>query len=280
LIHIFLALAGSTEIDLGLDPTIKCIRMDTTILENSPVEFEGIYSKASFREPYAGRHLRGSSTWRRFSFPSDPRTYHITVRGEDGQEHTFETIRLTSDSGATRIYSHGTRIWEVFDINDPLKKSRVLKDTWIQTDKALEGSVVKEICDRLHGQPEKLKNLPSVLMHGAVYLSGNNIDHIFDPTRRGLVWSTRDRLPLIEERDGFSFFSPTVPKEPTVSLGIYGGRFGDNRAMSNFDHEIKTKDISRRHWRLVYTDSPGIPFHDLVTYDQILTALTGALQGQ
>jgi hypothetical protein len=212
-----------------------------------------------------------------FAFPSDQRTYHITVRGKGGEERIFETVRLLSDSSATYLYSHGTRVWEVFDIKDPLKERRVLKDTWVRARDMPEGDVVEEIRERLGDQPEKLEHLPSILMHGVVRFSDGSLDDIFRLSRRGVDWPKRERLPLVEgEDDGeLSFFSATLPMKRKAVRDSWE----DVSTYLMFAYPVRTPDVSRRHWRLVYADPPGIPFHDLKNYDQMLLALHGALQG-
>jgi hypothetical protein len=281
LIHIFLALAGSTEVDLGLDPTIKCIRMNSKSPVNQSPSYEDMDAKAFRCNLHTHRLLQGTNwiTSRDFTFPSDQRTYHITVREEDGSERTFETIRLISDSSATSIYSQGTRIWEVFDIKDPLRESRVLKDSWIGVNKNPEGAIIKEIRDRLHSQPEKLEHIPSILMHGPVTFPNNKADDLSHLIRRGIYWPRR-RLPLIEESDGFSFYSSNLTMQCKLPRNFHGGTIYDKQAELNLCRLTKTRDIPRRHWRLVLANPPGIAFHNLTTYDQMLTALIGALHGQ
>ncbi|PVF99594.1 hypothetical protein CPB86DRAFT_281951 [Serendipita vermifera] len=258
LIHILLALGGSTEIDLGLDPTIKCI-------QRNPMTGEKVSSSTE--------HADGKA-----SIPPAERTYHITVTPGEATEWIFETVRLLSDSSVTSIYSHGTRVWEVVEVGDPLKEKRVLKDSWPEANTKPEGDIVEEIHGRLKNQPEKLDHLPSILNHGTVHFSNIGADDTSDLIRRGLIWVERKRLPLLETFDGCSLYSSGLPVKRKNPPLFDRGEFDNKREYLNHERLTEAKDIPRQHRRLVHAESPGIAFNNLINYDQILTALAGALQ--
>ncbi|CAG8676186.1 6362_t:CDS:2, partial [Acaulospora colombiana] len=199
LIHIFLALASSTEIDLGFDPTIKYICNHITLSEGPSVpnsrSIETGPAESSRKETQSSGYV----------LPAKQRVYHILVKAEEGVEHTFETVRLLSSYSAKVTRSHGTRVWEVFDINDPSKRRRVLKDTWYKRDKTPEPKILRDIRARLQNKPEDLVYLPEVLMHGALWTikSSHSIpgNHLQGPMADPTLGIPR-----------------TVPEEPSGSL--------------------------------------------------------------
>ncbi|PVF92586.1 hypothetical protein CPB86DRAFT_819505, partial [Serendipita vermifera] len=259
LIHIFLALAGSTEIELGFDPTVKCVGI-RSITPEAHSTLDGETDQEEARSDASGHDQRSHSS--EHSLPIEERGYHILVRDEEGDEHTFETVRLISDRSARIVRSNGTRVWEVFDINDPSRTRRVLKDTWCKKGKTPEGEIVKDIRSCLQNEPESLLHLPEVLMHGAVHLSKDTIDEVFESTHRKTNRAHNRRRTIIGERNRFSFYSP---KPLTRMMDQEGGR-------------CDTRDTLRYHWRLVYVGSPGIAFSDIKQYDGMLLALIDALK--
>ncbi|PVF91348.1 hypothetical protein CPB86DRAFT_745741 [Serendipita vermifera] len=256
LIHIFLALASSTEIDLGFDPTIQCVRS----------------------EPFDPNNETASSAAdTNYSLYMQQKTYHITVEGHNGVKRTFETVQLLSNLSASIICSHGTRVWEVFDVQDPLKQRRVLKESWIESGEPLEGDFLTEMRNELQDKPGQLDHLPEVLIHGVVRLPDGNPDDVFDYIRRKVDWGRRQRLPLIEDYDGFSFYSPIHNVVETGDMVASEAYCLDEQTLLNMKSMAK-KETRRCHSRLVYTDPPGITFRDLHTHDEMFTALTGALK--
>jgi hypothetical protein len=198
LIHIFLAFARSTETDLGLDPTIKGIQSKSDCFEGSPSGDANTYavSRTGLNTNQVVEQSEEGTESGEIAAPFKGRVYHITVRGEEGDEQTFETLRLLSGRSATITYTHGTRVWEVFDIFDPLRKRRVLKDSWIADNNPPEAEILKEICVRLRSEPEKLEHFPVIYAHGAVYFDGKGIDDTSELIRRGVEWSIKGDLPL------------------------------------------------------------------------------------
>ncbi|PVF92587.1 hypothetical protein CPB86DRAFT_819506 [Serendipita vermifera] len=271
LIHIFLALAGSTEIELGFDPTIKHVGFRSTVPEGSSSFNDKSDEMKSKLE--SSCHGQGNE----LSLAVEERVYHIVVRDEEGDEHTFETLRLLSDHSAMSVRSHGTRVWEVFDIQDPLKARRVLKDTWYKQGKRPEGYIVNDIRSRLQNEPENLRHLPEVLMHGKVRLSDNRMDETFELVHRSVNWTHRRQRAIVVDDSESSFYSPTPPPE-TENLSAFEDPTYNVVEYPSESDQWDTKDALRCHWRLIYVDPPGIAFSDIKQYDGMLLALIGALK--
>jgi len=72
--------------------------------------------------------------------------YEIDVySAPDAIPETFITVRMVADFGADAMCGRGTRVWIVVKKNDPSGPEHVLKDCWIDSDRAHEGSVLQEI---------------------------------------------------------------------------------------------------------------------------------------
>ncbi|PVF91349.1 hypothetical protein CPB86DRAFT_353309 [Serendipita vermifera] len=219
LIQIFLALATSTEVEVGLDPTIQRLK------------------------PNKAKGTKNSQLPAR-------KCYHISVRCE-GSTKTFETVKLVSDRGTNNIRSSGTRVWTVFDINDPERTHKVLKDFWSYSEDPLEGKTVQQIRTRLEEQPEGLRHIPAVLTYGPVQFEDGSLDETFHSIRRGKRWPKGDHI---------SVFADSGPSH------VFGPRL------------IGARGYPRLHQRLVYDEQPGIQFTELSSYQEILTAIPGGLK--
>ncbi|CAG8740413.1 12217_t:CDS:2, partial [Acaulospora colombiana] len=184
LIYIFLALAGSNEIELGLDPTIRLVNATPTHSE-----------------------VPSDTT----PLPSGNRTYQITVREENGDERVFETLAVISDASAWAVCSHGTRVWKVFEVLDPLKTPRVLKDSWIDSNSPSEAEIINDIHVRLGDKPEKLCHFPTLHTHGAVCFPRNPIDDTLGLIQRRVDWSDAIRLALIPVLGKLLFYTTSLP---------------------------------------------------------------------
>lgn len=110
-------------------------------------------------------------------------TYRITVQGKnfDGQPDTkcYQVLGMLS-APPTKICGRGTRIYEAYDISDTSKRSVVLKDSWVDADRALEGDTLATI---LEGASEEERALfLTVLQHGVVIIDGQE-----DRTRESIL---------------------------------------------------------------------------------------------
>ena len=77
-------------------------------------------------------------------------TYRITIRGENfkGQsdEKCYQVLGMLSPP-PTKICGRGTRIYAAYDVSDVSKTSVVLKDSWVDSDRALEGDTLATILE-------------------------------------------------------------------------------------------------------------------------------------
>ena len=99
--------------------------------------------------------------------------YRITIDGPDSSggtmTKTYQTTGLLSNH-AHRIRGRATRIYEAYDVDDPVKELIVIKDSWVEAKRPREGDT---LCAVLEGaSAEERSFFLTMLQHGVVDILG------------------------------------------------------------------------------------------------------------
>ncbi|KAL5520272.1 hypothetical protein ACEPAG_9485 [Sanghuangporus baumii] len=171
------------------------------------------------------------------------RVYCIKVK-----DRMYMTKKTLEDVAADSLLSSGTRVWEVIDVDSG--ETRILKDTWVENDRALESVIygmMLEDVQREHGLQIRnfvASHLVTPLMDWLVPVNGSE-DHTVTVMMRGYT-------PPVDEVFKLKVEKPTNREvkrsdgPPKVS-GSRGHKIRSTKA--------KLEECARRkHYRIVYAE--------------------------
>ena len=89
--------------------------------------------------------------------------FRIEFKGRDAENKSiterYITKRVISNIAADRIAGHATRVWEVAKIDpatgEPADETKVLKDSWVERSRMVEGERYRQINKWLQDDPER-----------------------------------------------------------------------------------------------------------------------------
>lgn len=210
---------------------------------------------------------------------------------------TFRTTELISSIGAEAIRGRGTRVWKVNEVvrgRVNKKKTYVLKDAWVDSDRMREGKVVATIREdaekQLEDEKEKevlLRCLLTTLVEGDVVLSDGTADRTLSGRKRG--------RHIVKNTDRFSLTPYTAPSKlkPTAPpLGVEskrkrkGARGGEEKSPG--DHKDVTDGSeglqqaivydAKTHYRIVFAEACDV-LHELTSLFDIVYTLWKVCNG-
>ena len=75
-------------------------------------------------------------------------------------DKVYRTTDVLSNFGADAIIGRGTRVFKVYDKEDPNKTPRVLKDAWVEVDRSREGQILENLFAKIksEGGEDKLRD--------------------------------------------------------------------------------------------------------------------------
>jgi Fungal protein kinase len=205
--------------------------------------------------------------------PAVQRQYRIEVHdnNDEGQElldrrqsYTFTTRRVIADYGTVGIQARGTRIFEGIEGEGPNATPVVIKDAWIDSDREMEGVILKNVRKTLEDTPEDLQLFLEPLCHGYVLVNG-----VKDVTQ-----------PLLKSSSTVWFYytgEATTPPSRTESSGGYPDIFGALPEIPKQNPD--RRGDHRRHYRIVFKGRPGRALKDLESCEDVFTGLLGGVKG-
>lgn len=114
-----------------------------------------------------------------------PPQYDIVVRDKEKEtETTFRTKRIISNIGADTLRGRATRVWEVIELDFGGKEKDVatcvLKDAWVDDDRAREGKIMEDIKAAAQKQGPEFLELVDIcflttITYGDVYVNGRSV---------------------------------------------------------------------------------------------------------
>lgn len=210
---------------------------------------------------------------------------------------TFRTKELISSIAAEAIRGRGTRVWKVHKVKQgrvDTKKTYVLKDAWVDSDRMREGEVVAEIRkdaeEHLKDEEEKqalLRCLLSTAAEGYVLLSDGTEDCTMSGRKRG--------RHIVQNTDRFSltpYSAPSKPKSFPLPLGLPPKRKGKRKrggaTRSPGDHQDITDSSdgvqkaivyeAKTHYRIVFKEVCDV-LHELTSLYDIMFTLWKVCDG-
>jgi hypothetical protein len=227
--------------DLGFDPTITCITVNPVAQRQYRIEAHNNADEGQ------------ESIYRR-------------------QSYTFTTRHVIADHGAVGIQARGTRVFEGIEGEGPDATPVVIKDSWIDSDRELEGTILENVRKTLKDTPKDLQLFLEPLCHGCVLVNGFK-DFTQPLLKSGsTVWfyhsgeattpPSRSESSGRYTSEGLVVGAPRKPKLPTQGPGA-------------IDH----RGHCRKHYRIVFKGRPGRALKDLESYEDAFTALLGGVKG-
>lgn len=210
---------------------------------------------------------------------------------------TFRTTELISSIGAEAIRGRGTRVWKVHEVKKGrvnTKKTYVLKDAWVDSDRMREGKVVAEISkdaeEQLEDEAEKqalLRCLLTTKVAGDVLLSDGTSDcTICGRKRKRHIVKNTDRFSLMP----YTSPSKSKPTPPAQNLRPKrkgkpkrgGGTRapGDHQDAADGSESLQqaiTYD-AKTHYRIVFQEACNV-LHELTSLGGIIHALWQVCRG-
>lgn len=210
---------------------------------------------------------------------------------------TFRTIELISSIGAEAIRGRGTRVWKVHEVKKgrvDTENTYVLKDAWVDSDRAREGKVVAEIrkdaMKQLKDKNERdvlLRCLLTTLVQGDVLLSDGTPDCTLSGRKRG--------RHIVKNTDRFSLTPYTAPsklKPTALPLGVSpkrkrkrvrGGAVrspGDHKDVTDGSKGLQQSIVydAKTHYRIVFKEVCDV-LHELTSLFDIVYTLLKVCEG-
>ena len=202
---------------------------------------------------------------------SDDAAFDITLEDPaTGRSAIYRTTRIIADYGAEALRGRGTRVWAVYDTKDTLKRPRVLKDVWVNDDRQREDQVLSDIRDGLSGDPEREHLAAHFLTKemDADVLVDSQHDNTYHLIRGGHKLAVQEYIWAVEP-------PPKPIRSATLSTTSTGNiptpQETPPKAEDLLDHQ-------RQHYRVIFTEV-GIALADLTNFEDIFTAISGAIHG-
>lgn len=220
-----------------------------------------------------------------------PRHLLISARSPDGSSTMlFKTLEMLSNIGTEAIRGRGTRVWRVESLlqdGKPPKEPQtfVLKDNWIDSDRAREGAIIDEVRADAGKLPENgkkvlLNALLTVKIYGDVWIdpeSGAGVekgfyDCTFTEKQRKQIWPSdspwiRLQRPAIDDAT-----EEQITTIQSQTRGNTHSAFENSMPKSPIQYDPKT------HSRIVFLEACK-PIHDERSLRKVCMALAQASMG-
>ena len=142
-----------------------------------------------------------------YRVPGKPAQLIITVHPDNDKEtpKRFRTEKIISSYGAEPLRGRGTRVFEAIEIDEHGRDNGpavVLKDIWIDHDRAREGTILAQLYDDADDEDKKLvrKYFLTTVCHGDVLMYPG----VFDDTKKGLMRglnTTADNVFVLQQKE-------------------------------------------------------------------------------
>lgn len=205
---------------------------------------------------------------------------------------TFRTVKLLSGIGAETIRGRGTRVWEVYKVEDGKvddSHTYVLKDGWVDSDRMPEAKVVAAIvadAEQLEDEEEKQALLGCLLTTseaGNVLLSDGTVDCTLSGRKRGRhIVNNNEKFNLTpySAPPGLKSTSPPVPSPTKNNTRRAGHRRspGDHHDAADDATPGEQKALvydAKTHYRIVFEEVCTV-LHALTSLHDIVYTLWSA----
>lgn len=204
--------------------------------------------------------------------PGQPTQFIMAVHTSHYQEkpRRFRTKSIISSTGADPLRGRGTRVFEAIEIDEhghEIGTNVVLKDIWIDKDRAREGTILAQLYDEAKGNDKALvqKYFLTTVCHGDVWLDEKVADDTEESIMRGL--KTTDTM-----------FSLRFLIDGSISLSNTSTRPQSLHAMNLLKDWSPTKYAHKAHYRIVFREQ-GIMIHRVPSFHDVLKTLMDTVDG-
>jgi hypothetical protein len=181
----------------------------------------------------------------------------------------YRSVKCIADYGRVPICGRGTSIYSVRPSDDEGAPLQVLKDSWIDIDRIVEGKVLEDIHTALQSDAEYQSYLQHLLKtdyYGFVPNEAGARMETISLSSWANKPSSRHSL-LLKGR------SDKKRKLDSIQGGTPQAEAGDHRA------KIGLRGDARKRCRTVFIEGPGREFVGLETLGEVFTAIKGGLSG-
>ena len=197
----------------------------------------------------------------------------ITVHPDDDKQNTrrFRTKQIISSFGAEPLRGRGTRVYEAveLDVNgNPIGSPVVLKDTWIDSDRIREGTILASIHAAVQGSDRILfeRNFLTRICDGDVWTDFNTVDDTAN-LMRGLNIDPNN-VPLFQVQQQAT---PKSDESPSGSEALW--------AMTKVrPPRMHPRYAPKTHYRIVFKEK-CIPIQQIKSLPDIMTVLIEIVDG-
>ncbi|KAK0499828.1 hypothetical protein EDD18DRAFT_1442434 [Armillaria luteobubalina] len=209
----------------------------------------------------------------RVAYPlaKDSSEYTIQYQYRVG-EKTYRTIECLSSFRASGLLSRATRVWRVFQLDDPDHQERALKDVWIPSDAKTEFDIQQEIFHSIEGNRPGIdlkyrEHFVEILQCEVVRTSVAQDDMPVFVRQRLVI---KEHVPL---RQSATAKRSRIMSGSNVAVPA-GGSYANTNVISGLQRLYK----GRKHVRVVFADV-GTPLSEVRNHSILFRALVSALKG-
>ncbi len=200
--------------------------------------------------------------------------FDITVHLDSDRQNsrTYRTVRIISSYGADPLRGRGTRVFEAVELDgngEPIGSHVVLKDTWIDNDRAREGNILTSLHLAAQGEDKQLmeKSFLTTICHGDVWTGFGLLDDNAKTLMRG--------LDIEKDRD--SLFQ--LQRKSTIQRGRSAPRSESLRASSSVQVPHSNKTYAHKtHYRIVFKEI-GTTIDRVRSLPEVMKVLTETAGG-
>ena len=211
---------------------------------------------------------------RLFTRDDGERAFHIDVDGE-----TYETIRTLASASSEELIGHAARVWAVRHLASG--ESCVLKDVWVEDDRALEHIIYEDILRDVEVKygadvrKEVALHLLTPTRHWLVHTNDVE-DHTIAVMMRGHQPSFKRKF-RVETSRGYKIISSGTESCSSSGVEIKDSISEDLRNPLPWCNHLR-KVIGRRHYRVVFKEIAK-PVHALRNLADVFTVLKDSTRG-
>jgi Fungal protein kinase len=206
--------------------------------------------------------------------PGESAQFIITVHPHNDKKNPrrFLTKKILSSYGAEPLRGRGTRVFEAIEIDEHGREKGsavVLKDIWIDHDRAREGAILAQMLEAADEDTKKLleKHFLTTVCHGDVLDEAG----CYDDTEKGLMRG----LKVTESTDGFEL----QQKQLVVSKHEAAPGSQGLRATSRLHvPHPSLKYAHKIHYRIVFEEI-CITIDLILTHPEVMKILTETVTG-
>ncbi|KAG7449398.1 uncharacterized protein BT62DRAFT_929364 [Guyanagaster necrorhizus] len=208
-------------------------------------------------------------------FPHENPSAHTIQYDYSIGSNTYRTIKCLSSFRASGLLSRATRVWKVFQLNDPQYRECVLKDVWVPSDAKTELEIQQDIFRGIE------ENNPGI--------SKDYQKHFMEILQCEVVQTSQKRdddMPLfvrtsLETIGEFALHRQEMASPSRTILGTnisvpMGAGLGNPNADSNL--KLPHLHKGRKHVRVIFADV-GVPLSEVWQLHILFNALGDALKG-